>query len=189
MREARKTLTETERASLIYKVVTGSEDWKLLYQLANGIQKYNSLTDKTKAKAVSTWKNSIRIVEGLKTIEYEYRRKEEEKRQQITEEIKNKIQGGGTEPTKGTTKDEITEKTNFLNLDEFLQYANQQANKIADEKEKRAWVEMIGKYMNFKESEEGETEQIKAYLPIQCYSCDLRKRCEACKFDICPVEA
>ena len=72
-----------------------------------------------------------------------------------------------------------TEGINFLNLDEFLKYANNQANNIQDEKEKRAWVEMIGKYMNFKESDEQE-QQIKAYLPVVCSDCEIYKRCSDC---------
>lgn len=187
MREARKTLTDTERASLIYKVVTGSEDWKLLYQIANGIDKYNSLTDKTKAKAVSTWKNSTRIVEGLKSIEYEHRRKEEEKRGQITEEIKSKFQGGGTETTNRDTKGEFTEKTNFLDRDEFLQFLNTRANQITDDKLRNDILKMLSDNLRYKDTERDENNEIQRfYTPVTCENCEIYKRCKGCTISECP---
>lgn len=187
MRPERKTLTDTERASLIYKVVTNSEDWRLLYQLAHGIDKYNSLTDKTKQKAVSIWKNSIKIVEGLKSIEYEYRRKEEEKREQITEEIKNQIQGAETEPTKGATKKAHTEETDFLNRDEFLKFLNTRANEITDDKLRNDILKMLSDNMRYKESEKDENNEIQRfYTPITCENCEIYKRCKGCNLSSCP---
>lgn len=177
-------ITKSEKAALYFQILERCNDWKEVYKIAIGEDRYNSLTDKTKITNTSRWKASHKIQKAKEEIEMIFKAKQQE----IEEKAKEGNPSGGTEPTNRTTKKEVDEKTNFLNLDEFLQYANQQANKIADEKEKRAWVEMIGKYMNFKESEEGETEQIKAYLPLQCYSCELRKRCESCKFDVCPVE-
>lgn len=187
MRPERKTLTDTERASLTYKVVTGSEDWRLLYQLANGIDKYNSLTDKTKQKAVSTWKNSIKIVEGLKSIEYEYRRKEEEKREQIAEEIKSNFQDGETEPKKGTTKKANTEQTDFLNRDEFLKFLNTRANEITDDKLRNDILKMLSDNMRYKESEKNEEQEIQRfYTPKTCESCEIYNKCRSCKVDQCP---
>ena len=177
-----KDLTPAQQAAIYLHVVGGFNDWSELFQIAEGAERYNKLTDKSKRQTVSKFKLSDAINEGIQDLRYILNLKEK----QIREDERKILE---TEARTTEEGNPINEKTNFLNLDEFLQYANQQANKIADEKEKRAWVEMSGKYMNFKESEEGETEQIKAYLPIQCYSCDLRKRCEACKFDICPVEA
>lgn len=177
-------ITKSEKAALYFQILERCSDWKEVYKIAIGEDRYNSLTDKTKITNTSRWKASHKIQKAKEEIEMIFKAKQQE----IEERAKEGNPSEGTEPTNRTTKNNNVEKTNFLNLDEFLQYANQQANKITDEKEKRAWVEMIGKYMNFKESEEGETEQIKAYLPIQCYSCELRKRCESCKFDICPVE-
>lgn len=177
-------ITKSEKAALYFQILERCNDWKEVYKIAIGEDRYNSLTDKTKKANTSRWKASHKIQKAREEIEMIFKAKQQE----IEERTKESNSSGETETTNRTTKSDITEKTNFLNLDEFLQYANQQANKITDEKEKRAWVEMIGKYMNFRESEEGETEQIKAYLPIQCYSCELRKRCKSCKFDPCPVE-
>lgn len=176
-----KDLTPAQQAAIYLHVVGGFNDWAELFQIAEGKDRYNNLTDKSKRQTVSKFKLSDAINEGIQELRYILSLKEK----QIREDERKSLD---TEARTAKEYDPINEKTNFLNLDEFLQYANQQANKIADEKEKRAWVEMIGKYMNFKESEEGETEQIKAYLPIQCYSCELRKRCEACKYESCPVE-
>jgi hypothetical protein len=158
-----------------------------LYQLANGIDKYNSLTDKTKQKAVSTWKNSIKIVEGLKSIEYEYRRKEEEQREQITEEVRNQLAGEETEPRKGATKKANTEQTDFLNRDEFLKFLNTRANEITDDKLRNDILKMLSDNMRYKESEkEGETEIQRFYTPITCENCPIYNKCKSCKVDQCP---
>lgn len=176
-----KNLTPAQQAAIYLHVVGGFKDWAELFQIAEGKERYNNLTDKSKRQTVSKFKRSDPINEGIQELRHILSLKEKE----IREDERRQAE---SETNKGSNLSDLNENINFLNLDEFLQYANQQANNISDEKEKRAWVEMIGKYMNFKESEEGETEQIKAYLPIQCYSCELKKRCEACKFDVCPVE-
>lgn len=177
-------ITKSEKAALYFQILERCNDWKEVYKIAIGEDRYNALTDKTKITNTSRWKASHKIQKAKEEIEMIFKAKQQE----IEERAKESNSSGETEPTKRTTKNEIIEKTNFLNLEEFLQYANQQANSIQDEKERRAWVEMIGKYMNFKESEEGETEQIKAYLPIICEACECYKRCQACKLSVCPVE-
>lgn len=179
-----KDLNETQKAALLYYVFTGETDRHIIYRIAEGYEKYNRLTDKSKNTAVSRWFNSPLIKDGINEITYLIEKRFDEIRQKAI----LKAQSVETEtPKREQPKVQPNEDTNFLNLDEFLKYANSQANTIQDEKERRAWVEMIGKYMNFKESDEQE-QQIKAYLPMICQDCELYKRCKGCKFDVCPVE-
>lgn len=163
------------QAAIYLHVYGNCNDWKQLYIIAVGFERFNKLSDNSKIQYVSKWKNSELVLFCIDELK---------KRKYLDEQnqIKKAIQDSETETTK--SKD----ITNFLSLDEFLQYANEQANSITDEKERRAWVEMIGKYMNFKGSDEGETEQIKAYLPVQCYNCAIYNRCKSCEFEACPVE-
>ena len=94
---------------------------------------------------------------------------------------------GDTEGAPGTKKAENANVTNFLNLDEFLTYANKQANTIQDEKERRNWVELIGKYMNFKEKDEEATETKKYYIMKTCENCEIYQRCKDCNINNCPA--
>lgn len=176
-----ENLTELERAAIIFHVYGGCKDRKILYQIAHGENKVNKLKSTSLEVMCGNWFRSHKIQSGIK---YFLTLKQDHE----TEIINKYIAGLETETKNGTGKQDPNELINFLNLDEFLQYANKQANKIQDEKERRAWVEMIGKYMNFKENEDGEQDQIKAYLPQTCENCELYKRCKLCKLDFCPVD-
>lgn len=166
-------------AALYLYTFGGCNDWHELFKITLNTDKLKTLTPGTLQNYTSKWKKSYQVQTALKELE------QIKKAQEL--EIIKKYEESNQEQTKPgeTEKKDIT---NFLSLDEFLKYANEQANSITDEKEKRAWVEMIGKYMNFKGSDEGETEQIKAYLPLQCYSCELYNRCKSCNLSVCPVE-
>ena len=166
-------------AALYLYVFGGCDNWTDLYKITQNPERLNKLTDGTLINYVSKWKNSYEIKQAIKELE-------QIKKAQTLEVIR-KYQDEQTKEEK-PNETEKRDITNFLSLDEFLKYANEQANSIQDEKERRAWVEMIGKYMNFKGSDEGETEQIKSYLPLQCYSCELYNRCKGCTLETCPVE-
>jgi hypothetical protein len=175
-----ESLTDLELAAICYHVETGCKNNFVLFKIAEGEIRYNKLSEKSLKTTVSNWFKSHKIQEGIK----QYKLIQEQRQKEIIDKYISSLDPETEKPQKKTTN---PEDVNFLNLDEFLRYANEQANNIKDEKEKRAWVEMIGKYMNFKESETDETEQIKAYLPVNCQDCELYKRCKGCKFDICPV--
>lgn len=175
-----KDLTLLEESAVCFHVMGKCNDRTLLFKIACGEERFNRLKEKSKIVTVNRWFNSVKIQDAIRFYKTIQERQNEEFKKNILLSLETEQKE--TEPTK---PDESS--INFLNLDQFLKYANEQANNITDDKEKRAWVEMIGKYMNFKESDEGETEQIKAYLPLQCYSCELKKRCERCKFEVCPV--
>ena len=168
-----KSITDQEKAALYFQILENCNDWQKIYAIAVGESKYNSLTDKTKQVYTSRWKNNQVVQIAYEDIKRKIYSLIQEERKKAVEESKNEE---GTEARQGIPK---SEDINFLNLDEFLKYANSQANTIQDEKERRAWVEMIGKYMNFKESDEQE-QQIKAYLPVVCSDCEIYKRCSGC---------
>lgn len=170
-----------EQAAICFHILGECEDRTALFKIANGAERYDNLTDKSKTVTVSRWYNSVKIQDGIKNFQAIQDRK--------TNEIKTEIlKALETETTKNESSGEINGDINFLDPGQFLQFANQQANQIKDEKERRAYLEMIAKLMNYKDKEGEETEQIRAYLPLQCYSCELKKRCEACKFAVCAVE-
>ena len=162
MHEFRK-LDPATQAAILYHVVFQVNDKIELFKIANTPQKYDSYTDKSKSVILSNWWRSDAVQAGIIDLKYILESK-------LDEEVKKAVRERENEKMKGSTRSK--EEVNFLNLDEFLAFANDQANKITDEKERRSWVEMIGKYMNFKENDE-ETEQIRAYTPLICSDCPL----------------
>lgn len=177
-----KDLTPAQQAAIYLHVVGNFNDWIELFQIAEGKERYYNLTDKSKRQTVSKFKRSDHINEGIQELRYILGIKEKEIRE---DERQRMIEA---EATEGDEKSGLNDSINFLDPEQFLQFANKQANSIKDEKERRAYLEMIAKLMNYKDKEGEETEQVKAYLPLQCYSCVLKKRCEACQYEVCPIE-
>ena len=174
-------LTDLDRAAVVFHVYGGCNDKKLLFTIAEGETRVKRLKDSSLNVTALNWFKSHKIQSA---INYYKNVQKMEQDEIIKKAFAEREKESVNKEVDLTLKDE----TNFLNLDEFLQYANIQANKIKDEKEKRAWVEMIGKYMNFKETEEGETDIMRFYTPVFCDVCELKKRCSACKFEVCPIE-
>ena len=175
-----REITLQERAAIYYHITAHCEDWYQLYRIAKGDEALSKLnSDDVRSATVSRWKTSEAIRKAVKEIGCIVEMERKEIEANAIEEYKRQPEDGPALPA-----------TNFLNLDEFLEYANGMANKIKDEKEQRAWVEMIGKYMNFKESEEAATDNERRhfYTPLECDKCVIYQKCKDCKFDVCPVE-
>ena len=176
-----KQLDPATQAALLYSVIFNVTDRHTLYKIAKGPQAYEKLTDNSKIVTANRYFKTPKMLAAVADLNYIL----EDKLNKANEEYYNSRRE--TETTQTTKQATQNDNINFLNLDEFLSFANEQANKIKDEKERRNWVELIGKYMRFKENEE-ETEQIRAYLPQTCENCELKKRCEVCPFEVCKVQ-
>ena len=179
-----ENLTAQEKAALYFQVVEGVNDWKVIYSIAIGAERYNSFKDSTKNVNASIWKKSERIRKAHEEIKRKFHYLTEEiKRTAIEEERKR----ANSEGANGANDPRFNEDVNFLDLENFLTEANKQANKIKDDKERRAWLELIGKYMSFKDRNESETTEIKRfYTPIECQKCDIYNKCKSCTLSECP---
>lgn len=161
-----KQLDPASQAALLYAVVFDVKDQYTLFKIAKGQQRFDNLKEKSKIVSVNKWYKSPVILAAFADLKYileDRLNKENEKYYNSRRE---------TETGEGVEHKTAKEDINFLNLDEFLQFANRQANDLRDEKDKRAYLDMIAKLMNFKESEE-ETDQIRAYIPQTCDRCPL----------------
>ena len=176
-------LTRAEKAALYFQIIERCDDWKQVYSIAIGEDRFNKLTDKTKNTNTSRWKVSHRIQKAREEIERNFNARDEDLKRKAVEAAAN----GETEGPAKKAVSMSSEDINFLDPDQFLQFANQQANTITDEKERRAYLEMIAKLMNYKDKDSEEQEQIKAYLPVNCESCELYRRCKSCNLDRCPI--
>ena len=175
-----KDLTPATQAAIYYHVVGGCNDFHVLFKIAEGEKRYNELKGNGKAVTVSKWKLSNVISDAIQELKYKIEIEDRKK-------IDLYLQERETEGRQREPEQTNLEGINFLDPDQFLQFANQQANTITDEKERRAYLEMIAKLMNYKDKDSEEQEQIKAYLPVNCENCELYKRCKACNLDRCPI--
>lgn len=175
------TITDRERAAIALHVFTGEKNRVSLFTIADEKQRTKPLTAESLRVTANNWFVSHRIQTAINEMQ-------DLKTATDNETIKRYLlenQTEETEPQKKVEPINPTEDVNFLDPESFLAFANQKANEITDEKERRAYLEMIAKLMNYKDKEEGETEVLRAYLPLQCYSCELKRRCESCKFANC----
>lgn len=176
-----ENLTDREKAAVIMHVYTGESNRQILFSIADEKNRITKITSSSYKTIASNWFKSHKIQTAIKYYQ-------DQKQNQDNETIKKYLlenQTEETEPQKKVEPINPTEDVNFLDPESFLAFANQKANEITDEKERRAYLEMIAKLMNYKDKEEGETEVLRAYLPLQCYSCELKKRCERCEFANC----
>lgn len=175
-----KELTESEKAAIVYHVYTGCKDRKKLYIIAYGPEKANKLTEKSLPVILSKWFNSHKIQDGIRL--YQEQKKIDERR--IIEEHERNQE---TESANATTKPPTAEEINFLDPEEFLKHANQVANSCKDEKERRNWLEMIAKLMNYKDQNDNESTEIKRfYIMKTCEMCEIYNKCRSCPVDVCP---
>jgi hypothetical protein len=168
-----KQLTPSEQAAIYLHIFGHFEDRRELFKIAVGEKQFNKLKESSLKPSVSRWYNSPRIQEGIKAIEYEKRRREEE----IAEQARKSQE---TEPSKQGTVQTNTNEVNFLNPDEFLKFASQKANEIQDEKDRREYLKMIANLMNYKDSDREETEIQRFYTPVNCLECEIYKKCGSC---------
>ena len=177
-----KGVTEQEKASLYYQVLERCDDWRKIYSIAIGAERFNALGESAKQTNTSRWKLSERIQTTKAEIERNLKALIDEERQKAIEEYKR---AGETEPREGKGKKTKSEAVDFLNPDEFLKFANQQANEIKDEKERREYLKMIANLMNYKEGDQEQTDIQRFYTPVLCENCVIYNKCKSCKRQEC----
>ena len=175
-----KDITVQEKAAIYYHLATGETNRGVLFSIAYGDDRFNKLSDGSKVARPCNWWNSGKIQSFLKDCKAIQEANEKEKQNKFLESLRN------TESAQGGKVPQLTDEVNFLDLDNFLQEANRQANNIKDDKERRAWLELIGKYMSFKDRNESETTDIKRfYTPIECEKCEIYNKCKSCNLPEC----
>jgi hypothetical protein len=176
-------ITKAEKAALYFQILERCEDWKEVYKIAIGADRYNQLSDKTKQTNTSRWKFSHKIQKAREEIERNLKARDEDLINKAVQELQN----NETESTEGRNRSTVSENSvNFLNPDEFLKFASQKANEIQDEKDRREYLKMIANLMNYKDSDREETEIQRFYTPVNCLECEIYKKCGSCSLS-CPV--
>ena len=173
-------LNELEQAAICFHILGGCNDKIKLFRIACGADRYNKLTDKSKGVTVSKWYNTPKIQEGIKI----YKSIQERK----TNELKNEIIAGlETETRKTEEGEQINDKTNFLDRDEFLQFLNDRANQITDDKLRNDILKMLSDNLRYKDTERDENNEIQRfYTPVTCENCSIYQKCKSCNVSSCP---
>lgn len=169
-----ENLTELERAAIIFHVYGGCKDRKILYQIAYGENKVNKLKATSLDVMCGNWFRSHKIQSGIK---YFLTLKQDHE----TEIINKYIEGLETETTNQDEKQKNNLKTNFLDRDEFLQFLNDKANSIQDDKLRNDILKMLSDNLRYKDTERDENNEIQRfYIPITCENCTIYQRCKGC---------
>ena len=169
-----------EYAAIVFHIVENCNDWTKIYTIAKGPKSLNKAGQDSINTMVYRWKNKPEIKKAIQELKQQYETKKENFKAAI-------IAGVETEPTNGTTKNESVEKTNFLDRDEFLQFLNDRANQITDDKLRNDILKMLSDNLRYKDTERDENNEIQRfYTPITCENCSIYQRCKDCKLSTCP---
>lgn len=148
-------LTETEKAAIFYGIFNRLPDSDI-YLICHGCKPENA------PKVCNQWKKLDHVKIFWDQAEQLYKKysqavREEEKRQKA----------GEIEPA--------SLAIDFTNKAEFIQYLNESANRIQDDKLKNDVLKMLSDHLDFKdESKRGENAEIQRfYLPLRCQDCKI----------------
>lgn len=162
-------LTKTEKAAILFQVLTDCNDKELIYLLANGSERYNKLSEKSKPATYYKWFRRPEIQEEIKKAIAET----EQKKQEF---INKYVRLGATEAPEEQRRLKRN-ATNFLDRDEFLQFLNDKANDIQDDKLRNDILKMLSDNLRYKDTERDENNEIQRfYIPLTCKDCELYKQ-------------
>lgn len=179
-----ENITTREKAALLLHVLESFNNQIEIYKIAEDPERLNRLKDSTIKKQSSIWFNTPRIQDAIRLIRLEQVRKEEK----IKQDYINSLEScQDTEETEKIKKIQDTEKTNFLDRDEFLSFLNKRANQITDDKLRNDILKMLSDNLRYKDTERDENNEIQRfYTPVVCSDCSIYHKCKDCTLPECP---
>lgn len=179
-----ENITTRERAALLLHVLESFNNQIEIYKIAEDPERLNRLKDSTIKKQSSIWFNTPRIQDAIRLIRLEQVRKEEK----IKQDYINSLEScQDTEEAEKIKKIQDTEKTNFLDRDEFLSFLNKRANQITDDKLRNDILKMLSDNLRYKDTERDENNEIQRfYTPVVCSDCSIYNKCKNCTLSECP---
>ena len=156
----KKDLTLLEQAVLTHLYLHNIKDWTPFYL---------ALFPKTKAKEenlptiISHFRRSARVQQYWKTLQnlqpVQFSKIIEKRNKEEQSEDKEKFSEG---------------LHDFTNIDAFLQYCNDRANSVTNERDRQQYLKFISDLLSFKNSGPDTKQDIQRfYTPLQCSSCPL----------------
>ena len=164
-----KEISIKEKAAIIYSLITGIDDNITFNIIAKGKPEININRE--------SYSNSGSQLKNKEYIKAYYANAQNIIDNYITNRIKllqnndnsNNIQGENNDINSFSLKN-----INFTNPVEFINYLNNQANTIQDEKTRREYLKMLADLLRFKDGSTGpDTEIQRFYTPQTCQNCML----------------
>lgn len=165
-----KNISLREKAAIIYSIITGITDNVTFYTIAKGSNNYinkdsysnmgSKLKSKDHIKQYYTEAQNIidnYITSRIKQLQYN-----------------DNLDSGNNNGLLNRDIDSFTLKNiNFTDPAEFINYLNNQANNIQDEKTKREYLKMLADLLRFKDGGNSgqESEIQRFYTPVTCKNC------------------
>jgi hypothetical protein len=179
-----ENITPREKAALLLYVLEPFNNQIEIYKIAEEPERLTKLKTSTIKKQSSIWINTPRIQEAIKEIRLNQVRKEEQIKQDYINSLET-VQD--TETIERIKKSQDTDKTNFLDRDEFLQFLNDRANEIQDDKTRNDILKMLSDNLRYKDTERDENNEIQRfYTPVVCSDCSIYRKCKDCTLSDCP---
>lgn len=174
-----RQLNDLEKAALLYKFYNGVKSFEPAFILSHP-ERAQRVTANSLKTLVSAWKRSPEVQNYLQDLN-------------LTDKARAARITGQRNTTSNRTTDNETRRdetgkeekgifpddfTNFQNVQEFLNYCTNQANRLTDEKERQFYLKMISDLMQYKETDKGQNDIQRFYTPLQCSNCPLYKEGE-----------
>ena len=161
----KKDLTLLEQAVLTHLYLHNIKDWTPYYL---------ALFPKTKAKEenlptiISHFRRSARVQQYWKTLQ-------NLQPVQFSKIIEKRDKDEKEKEDKGTGTAKFSEELHdFTNIDAFLQYCNDRANSVTNERDRQQYLKFISDLLSFKNSGPDTKQDIQRfYTPLQCSACPL----------------
>jgi lipopolysaccharide export LptBFGC system permease protein LptF len=176
-----RNLTEPEKAVLYYHVFGGVQDWKLLYNIADG-NPIKGEPVKFLDTYVSRWKNSDKVKEYIKTLIAQKADQDAEQRNKGRQEERNKIKEEETRPEENeSTKPEppkpIKKEIDYSDPKNRQKLYNEVIARSGDDPKTQLDAAKMFEQIQKDDREAAKAQkQSRVYLPLRCFSCPLYAR-------------
>lgn len=173
-------LTPRQKAILNWAAVNDIDDWPTIYRLASD-KSYKYYEGKNITQQVSAWKHSAKVQSFFQLQRANALRLRKAAENLANEDAKGKEteqgQGQGQNDTaKKPTKEQCNKNVNYLDRNELMQALNRAANDISDIKQRTDVLKLIADLSRMKDSDKGNDQIRRFYLPLSCQNCALYAR-------------
>lgn len=191
MTSRQKKLTEREQALILYSVFCQDEDIRKVYRLTRADE---GKTLKDINTSAYRWRHNEVVEKAFEDASIMFNAFKQRLQDEAIKDYTNKLydlrqrqkaREGIEEVEKGVEGEEVIKELerlgndliDFTDRNEFLQYLNERANRVTDDKQKTETLKMLSDLLRFKEDKaEGTNDIQRFYTPMTCKGCELYKR-------------
>lgn len=173
-------ISDREKAVIIAAIFYGkdktAEDWRNIYALSRENRNSREVKANNKDNTVNSWKAMAKV----KKFYAEEKQRQSDRLQEIENNAVRKFLTAKTsaqevdEARAAVLAGEASSGVNFRDREEFLNYLNDEANRISDDKMRLDVLKMLSDLQRLKEADSGKGDEIQRfYVPQKCEACKL----------------